>query len=460
VKLHNRTRELSALTSAWERADSGAPQLVLVTGRRRVGKSFLLGHFSGERRSVVHVATREAMPIQLRAIATEVVRVSPGSLRPSVDSWHEAFSVFGLLAQTERLLVVIDEVPYLHDVDPAWGTVVQAAWDRIAHGPPTRLMVVLTGSSRRVMETLTGGNGPLYGRASLNLRVEPITPAEVAAFLPELDDARRFEAFAATGGYPMHLNAWDPNASTARNLLELAGAPGSILFDNARLILAEEFPGGMGYERVLASIGMGRRRFSDIASDAGIRIEGPLATLEHIGLVEAERPVGSPRRAAALYRIADPYLAFWFNVLARVRGPIEMGAGNAALKSVDQAWQNHVAAEFENAARKYLVHMSSDGRLTESTVGRWWGRANRSVDVEIDAVGLYGKQCVFAAEVKWQQGPIVSRDVAALAAKANAVFGDDPNRVLVTVSRGGVDTRVDQVGHVHVSLREMMTERS
>lgn len=456
MKLLNRTQELASLTAAWKRAGTGVPQLVLVTGRRRVGKSFLLGHFAQSRRSVVHVSTREAMPIQLRRIGDSLAMLSAQSIRPSVETWHDVFAAMAAHAVDEPLLMVIDEVPYLHDVDPAWASVVQAAWDRVAHGGPTKLMVVLTGSSRRVMETLTRGSGPLYGRATLNIRVDPIAPREVAAFLPNLDATGRFEAFAATGGYPMHLNAWDPRVSTLRNLQELAGSPGSMLFDNARLILAEEFPSGMGYERVLTSIGNGRRRFGDISTDAGIRIEGPLATLEHIGIVQAERPVGAPRRAAPLYRISDPYLGYWFDVLARIRGAIEMGMGPMALKDAEPAWQGHVASVFEHLSRRHLAEMVVSGGLPESVVGRWWGRVGRT-EIELDAVGLKDGRCVLAAEVKWQKGLIVSRDVASLAAKATTVFGDEPARRFVTVSRGGVDARVNVDGHTHLTLEQMMT---
>jgi uncharacterized protein len=455
VKFRNRTEELARLNEAWDRARTGEPQLVLVTGRRRVGKSFLLGHFAAGCRSIVHVATREAMPIQLAALAQSIAALASPGVRPAIDSWHDVFSVANALAVDESLLLVLDEVPYLQDVDSAWATIAQTAWDRISHGRATKLMVVLSGSSRRVMESLTGGGGPLYGRATQNLRVNPIAPEDVGEFLPDLTATQRFEAYAATGGYPMHLNAWDQRRSTTQNLQTLAGSPGALLYDNARMILAEEFPSGVGYERVLASIGVGRRRFGEISSDAGIRIEAPLDTLEHIGLVEAERPIGSPRKTHPLYRITDPYLAFWFNVLARVRGPIEMGTGAAALRSSQAVWQGHIAATFEDASRRYLAKLVSQELLPECAIGRWWGRSGRGVDVEIDAVGLHGGACVLAAEVKWQQGRIVQRDLNALSEKASSVFGERDDRFLVSVTRGEVDARADNSG-LHVTLSDMM----
>ena len=455
MKLINRAVELRRLSEAWELASQGSPQLVLVTGRRRIGKSFLLGHFAEHRRSVVHVATREAMGQQLASIREQLNSLVVNSPELRMENWHQVFAAAAALATNEPLLFVIDEVPYLHDTDPSWGSVAQAAWDRIAHGPPTKLMIVLTGSSRRVMESLTGGGGPLYGRATVRLRIDAIAPGHVSAFLPKADATRLIEAYAATGGYPMHLTAWDDSASTHSNLVRLASAPGSLLYDNANLILAEEFPGGVGYERVLTSIGMGRRRFGEISSDAGIRIEGPLATLTHIGLVEAERPVGSPRKTRPLYRITDPYLAYWFHVLNRVRSSIELGLGEAALRQVEPLWQGHVAQVFEDIARRHLAALAANGDLDGNVIGRWWGSVEGK-QIEIDAVGLEGSDCMFACEVKWQTGPIGGHDIQALAQKANAAFGEHEDRTLVTVARGKLDRRAARPDHQHITAQDLL----
>jgi uncharacterized protein len=458
VKLYGRAQELRALSAAWDAASRGIPQLVLVTGRRRVGKSFLLGHFSAGCQSVMHVATRESMPLQLARLGEQLNALAPAGSRYAIDSWHDVFAVAAQVSQLRPLLLVIDEVPYLQDVDSAWGSILQSAWDRITINSTSNLMIVLSGSSRRVMESLTSGSGPLYGRPTLRLRVDPIPPEEISAFLPRTDPTTRFEVYAATGGYPMHLLAWDPDQSSMKNVQRLAGSPGSILYENARLILGEEFPSGVGYERILSSIGIGRRRFGDISSDAGLRIEGPLATLESIGVVEAERPVGAPRKTHPLYRIADPYLAFWFDVVSRVRTAIELGSGEAALVLNDGSWRSHVAATFEASARRFISKRSATGDLPLAEVGRWWGKVKQQ-QVEVDAVGLAGSRCEFVGEVKWQAAALTSRDLRDLKARGGIAFGEDDSRLLVTVSRGQVDKRAVVDHHRHFSIDDVMGDR-
>ena len=113
-------------------------------------------------------------------------------------SWEAALRFFAALAVDEPLAVVLDEVPYLVNSTAGFASVVQAVWDHIPEG--TKLMVVLTGSAVAMMEAMVGAGGALRGRATLTLRLGPLDPWEARAFLPRLEPAVFFEAYAATAG--------------------------------------------------------------------------------------------------------------------------------------------------------------------------------------------------------------------------------------------------------------------
>src|SRR5207249_4358470 len=150
-------------------------------------------------------------------------------------------------------------------------------WDHLPRG--TRILLVLTGSSVGVIEGILGEGGPLRGRPTWARRLEPFDLIASRRFLPRLSPERFFEAFSACGGYPLHLNAWSPSASFRSNLLRLALSPGGLLLADAEGILGEELAGAAGYARILAAVGRGRTRYSEIASEAGQRVEAPLETL-------------------------------------------------------------------------------------------------------------------------------------------------------------------------------------
>ena len=242
VGLIDREPEMASLTSAASQAAAGVPQLVVVWGRRRVGKTFLLSHFVRDQRAVFFGATQQAQGIELSRL-TDAVRRDLGEEAADLagggfSSWEAALRFFAAVAREQPLVVVLDEVPYLTASTPGFASVVQAVWDHLPAG--TQLTLVLCGSAIGMMEAMIGAGGALRGRPTLTLRLSPIEPVPARAFLGKLEPAAFLEAYAACGGYPLHLRAWDQHASCETNLLRLAGAPGGILLEDAESMLAEE----------------------------------------------------------------------------------------------------------------------------------------------------------------------------------------------------------------------------
>jgi uncharacterized protein len=421
VKLLGRDSELLRLDRAWKNA-ANAPQLVLLTGRRRVGKTALAAEFARRRRSVVLTATREAPAVQLSRFASALQTLGSAIPIPSTfENWFEAMLFAAALAVEDPLLVAIDEVPYLDEADSAFGSTIQAVFDRLLHqnAKPTKLMLLFTGSSRRVMNRLTEAGGPLFGRANLHLRLEPFAFEETSVFLSSLTAEDRFIAYCAAGGYPRHLLAWDSSATVSENLSDLL-RPGSMLYDDAPMIVNEEFPSGSGYERILLAIGRGRHSFGEIATEAALRIEGPLSTLEQVGLVEAERSIGGPKRSHPHYVITDPYLRFWFGPVARMQQSIAIG-GDPATVVRQEIWNQHLGLTFEREARRHAIRNVAKGILPVAAVGRWW-RTGRN-QAEFDVVGWIDDGPAFVGEAKWSANERVDLLARRLKLRADEVFG-------------------------------------
>lgn len=458
--LLDRAGELAALRDAWERARSGEPQLALAYGRRRVGKTFLLLHFASGKRHVFHSATRQSEGVELERL---VDSVGQGLGQDVVDrtagrfgSWEAALRFLATEARDEPLLVVLDEIPYLAESTSGFGSIVQAFWDRLGAAGHNKLMLVLTGSAIGVVEKLLDGRGPLYGRPTLRLQVEPVALQSASLFLPRLDPEQLIEAYAACGGYPLHLKTWDAAASTEQNLLALAGRPGGLLLDDAMQMLAEEFHEAPGFERVLTAIGRGRTRYGEIATDAGQRIERPIRLLEHVGLIRRETPVGAPARARPLYRIVDPYLAFWFSMLHANLGLISAGQGRVVLRRVWPRWGTHLGAVFEELCRAHASRLVEAGVFDEDLlIGRWW--ASSGEPCEIDIVGLKGNMAALIGEARWQGAPLRARDVAALREKAARAPGAPAAPVLALWGRDGLDAGLAGSGVLGFDAGDVVT---
>lgn len=455
--LLGRDQELSGLGDAWKDAQAGDPQLVVLWGRRRVGKTFLLSHFIRGKRAVFFGATQQAEGIELGRFADAVARdlgvqaldLTGGALA----SWEAALRFAAASAAEEPLAVVLDEVPYLATSTPGFASIVQVVWDHLR--PGTKLMLVLTGSAVGTIESMLGPGGALRGRPTLAKRLDPLDPVRARAFLPRLKPAPYLEAYAACGGYPLHLRSWDPKVGTDANLVRLAATPGGLLFEDALGILREELPETGGYPRILAAIGRGRTRASEIADEAAQRIEHPLDVLVRAGFVRRSVPVGAPRRARPIYEIDDPYLAFWFGVLYSDADQINAGQGRAVMKRRREQWQKHLGRTFEELARDHARRLVEAGEFPDDiVVGRWW--TTTGPPVEVDVLGLRGGRAVLLGEARWQARRLGDRDAAQLAAKATAVPRPIEDLHLVLWGRGGVEAAVTRNGVRGFALADML----
>jgi AAA+ ATPase superfamily predicted ATPase len=332
--LLNRTEETERLTAAWKAGSSGRPQLAILWGRRRVGKTFLLSHFVQGKRSVFFAATRQAEGVELRRFA-EAIRRDLGDRAGDLAAggfanWEVALRFVASLAEEAPLGIVLDEVPYLARSSPGFASIVQSVWDHLRRG--TKLLLILTGSAVGTIEEMLGPGGALRGRPALQMRLDPLDPKQARLFLRKLTPAAFCEAYAACGGYPLHLKSWDQNLSTTRNLRRLAFTAGGLLLEDAAGILSEELPEKGGYQRVLGAIGRGRTRHSEISGEAEQRVDHPLDVLIRSGFVRKDLPLGAPKGLRPTYALNDPYLAFWFRVLYAERTLIEGGQGRAVEK--------------------------------------------------------------------------------------------------------------------------------
>lgn len=458
-RLLDREGELALLEDAWGRSGAGEPQLVVVWGRRRVGKTFLLSHFVRRKRAVFFGATAQAEAVELARLAEAVGRdlgahaldLAGGGFA----SWEAALRFLAAYARDEPVAVVLDEVPYLARSTPGFPSVVQVVWDHLA--PGARVLLVLTGSAVGTIESMLGAGGALRGRPTLMLRLDPLDPLAARVFLPRLSAAAFLEAYAACGGYPLHLLQWDEAAGTEANLVRLAGTPGGILLEDAAAILREELPETGGYPRILGAIGRGRTRLSQIAAEADQRIEHPLDVLLRSGFVRRSVPVGAPRRARPLYEIADPYLAFWFGVLYSDLPQIEQGQGRAVLRRRREQWQRHLGWVFEETARAHASRLVGQGVLPEDlVVGRWW--STTGPPLEVDVLGLRSRTAVLLGEARWQQRPLGPRDLRELLAKAARIPNvvDDP--ILALWGRGGIEQELRSPGVLGFDIDDVLSE--
>lgn len=437
----NRTEELAALERLWA-APRGS--LGIVWGRRRVGKTRLLGAFSDHKRVIFYGATEQAGAAELAAFA-EAARTT---LAPhgadllalgGFPTWEGAFTYLAAQAHSEPLLVVLDEFPYLVAAEPALPSILQRFWDHA--GRRSHLKLILCGSARSAMEGLQAERAPLFGRADLTLQVGPFAPSHVGLFLRNSNAIERAIAFGVLGGMPTYLSRWDAGAGHETNLRRLFGDPSSPMIDEGELVVSSEVPEGAGYFRILHAIASGHRTSGAIRSFADIDIARQLDRLLRLGLVIREVPATEDpdRSRRSLYTIGDNFLSFWFRFVYRRRADIARGLGRQVVdRTILPDLSDHLGPRYEEMAREHVRTLAAAGDPDLDRVDRWW---NRDSSVEIDIVGSRRRRVTFAGSVTWgkRAGP---RELALLRRASEALpnRGDDVRFALVAREK------VDPVG--------------
>jgi uncharacterized protein len=440
-----RARELEALASAYV-ATGG--QLVLLYGRRRIGKTYLLQHFSEQRRTVFYQATRQAAPIELAAFSSEVAAALgpfpvPGAY--AFTGWEEALDYVVQHSGRERLVVILDEFPYLCESTPGLPSVIQRWWDR--HGRTSRIMLVLCGSAQTFMTELDAGSASLHQRFTKKIPLGPLSYREAAEFVPSLSPTNRALVYGVLGGTPLYLKEWHADRSLRDNLLTLFGDPAGLLVDSARLVLHTDLGDSTASYRALSAIANGDTRRNEILQKAKITNERVLVRLEELRLVTKRVPITEGQASRrGFFVVTDPYFRFWFRYVEPRRAAIDRGFGERLIDEVIvPELDNHMGSVFEDISRDFAAHLISDGTLQGLDVGSWWSSDGKH---EIDIVGMGRKKPTFVGTVKWRSAPLGREVYKNLADHAKALGVDESIPWLMVGRGGGEATLLQAEPHV------------
>lgn len=409
----NRTGELRQLEVWW--ADGRNRLLVNLYGRRRVGKSWLLRAFADGKPAVVLVAEQIAEGAQLARFAAALEPYV--GVRPDLPDVPALFRVLYELGREQKVLVAIDEFPYLLPVRPAARqallTAIQAQLEDLTAWSQTKLM--LCGSHVAQMEGLLGERSPLRGRMQA-LSVRSLRFDEARPFLSGLDAVTQIERYGVAGGMPRYLTDLatpeDLRTLVCRHVLDRHSA----LYNEPRELLEQELQQPSVYFSILEALAGGDKGLGEIGG--ALRMTGPevsryLDTLREFRIVERRLPITAPSTARrGNYHLRDPFFRFWFRFNFPFQGSLDAGLPPEALYDDEIApfLNDHVAGVLEELARQWLLRNHG---TTATQVGGWWGLAARRLRTsgersseEIDVVGLKRNRVTLVGECKWTTGPL------------------------------------------------------
>ena len=444
MKFLGRKNELQLLEREFGRSST----LVVVYGRRRVGKTRLIKQFLRGKRSLYFLASQESEAMNLRRFAELVARFvgMPALAQASYDDWRPLFQLVADHEPDEPKVVVIDELPYLVEGNAALPSVLQYVCDETLSASNT--MLVLCGSSARMMEdSVLSKSSPLYGRSSLQLRLRPLSFAEFQEGFGRLPFDDQLRIYTVAGGVPKYLEFFDGAEfveAVERNVLSSSG----FLYNEPRFLLAQDTRNPITHYSIMRAIAYGNHKPSEIASAIGRpqnEVSPYLRALVSLGYIRKEVPATEKhpdKSKSGLYVMNDNLLRFWFTYVLPFEGDLEMSNMAPSRRALRKSFESRLVATcFEEVSREALATACLEGAIPfePNRVGRWWNR-NGSVEVDVCATQSEGNalllgECKCHATARFSQ-----REYAALIEKSlSTAFANYDVSGLCLFSKTGFD---------------------
>ena len=394
----NRKAEIEWLTSHLSRAER---QLLVVYGRRRVGKTTLVTSALEEMgiESVYYLCDERGSRHNARRFAAQCADTFDDII-PDIEDFTEAFRY--LTARVDGPCVVaLDEFSYLVDQDDAIPSVFQTVVDDVLAG--TDVSLVLLGSSISMMkEGVLSYESPLYGRRTGQWELAPLSFGDVRAFFSDDNLETQIQIYSVLGGVPAYLEQFDPDRTLFENIEQAILSKGEFLYEEPEFLLRQELREPATYMAILEAIAGGATRVTEIANEIGrdaSSLSRYLQNLTQLAILEREHPVTAPD-GRGLYRLTDDFLRFWFRYVAPNRGTLEQGHTAPVRAAIAETLPTHTSRTFETVCQQAV--RTSAFPVSCSRVGRWWYGGE-----EIDVVGIdRDTNTLLLGECKWTTAPV------------------------------------------------------
>jgi uncharacterized protein len=396
----NRVMELKFLE---ERYKSGVAELLILYGRRRIGKTELVLNFCGNKDYFYFMGRLESREDTLKRFNNLIVeKFSDSYLLNNPLSNIE--SVFDYLVEksNKRLILVFDEFPFLVDRFPEIISILQDKWD--FKFKKSKAMFILLGSSVGMMEKYAlDYKSPLYGRRTGQWKLDKFNISHLKDFFPKYSQEELIYVYSSIDSIPGYLNIFDKNKSALENINTKVLSKGEFLYEEVEILLREELRDPSNYMSILSSVAGGLNTFNEISQKTSLdksMLSKYLGVLENLNVIGREMPITESSKSKlksknSVYVIKDNFYDFWFKFVYLNKQEIEKGAENVFDK-IKRDFGQYVSFKFENYCKEFLENQFYK---KYNSFGKWWHK-----DIEIDILALNEeKKSILFGECKWQE---------------------------------------------------------
>ena len=395
-----RERELASLKEFYDKDGIG---MTVIYGRRRIGKSTLITEFVKDKKTIFYTATKVGKNRNLELFSKQVVDLlMPGLVDVCFNTTEAVFDFIDKNIGDEKVVLVIDELPYWAERDDALLSILQKYIDTVWNDK--NLKIILCGSALSFMEKkVLSEKSPLFGRRDSQIKLDAFNYLDAAKFVPDYSNEDKAVCYGITGGVAKYLSMIDPEKSIDENIVRLFFRTDGYLYDETRNLLTQEFSDISIVNNIVEQIASGENTLNIIAGKIGEKEQTVLYSLDkliNVGLVEKKKCITDEKnKKKTQYVLKDYMFKFWYEFIPKATSVIEMGQGEVYYhKIVKPVLHSFMGSVFEEMCRYYTLKQGIAGQYGcfITTVGAWWGVENikdkngdtRTQSADIDVVAL------------------------------------------------------------------------
>lgn len=415
----DRELEMETLQNEYERDGSA---LVVLYGRRRVGKTTLISEFIKDKKTLFFLASEEAETQNRNAFKEKVAEFIDSDLLRSADikNWDILFTSIMDTPFESKPVIVLDEFQYLGKANPAFPSIFQRIWEEILKDKS--VMVILCGSLISMMESQTLAYGsPLYGRRTAQIRLKQIPFGYYHKFFPNKRRKELIEMYAVTGGVPKYIELFSESNDIYSAIQKCVLNRSGYLYDEPHFLLQQEVSEVGSYFSIIKAIAAGNSKLSAISSileTKATSLSKYLKTLIDLDILEREVPITeeNPEKSKkGLYKIKDNYLRFWFAFVYPNMSFIESGHSRIVMNKIKKSLvKNHIAFVYEDVCKERMWELNAEDAwpFNFTKIGRFWDSKD---EIDIVALDPEGKNLILGECKYWSEpvGVSVLRDLEA-----------------------------------------------
>ena len=435
-----REKELAVLQETYNKPGF---QMTVIYGRRRVGKSRLITEFIKDKRASYYVASKTSLEDNVRKWGRQFIEdTAPDLAGVEFNDLENFFRFVGNLCRDERLILALDEIPYIAESDTSFLSRFQVAIDTVL--VTKNVYLIISGSAISFMEKeILSEKSPIFGRRTNQIFLQPFDYLDSAKFVPHYSAEEKAIVYGVTGGVAKYLTLFDDSLSLDRNLIWHYFDTSGYLYEEPHNLLMQEFRTVNTYNSVIEACAGGANKvneLSDKTHESTATLSYVLKNLMTIGVMSKVYAITNEKNKKKVsYEITDGMYRFWYRFVPRAKAAIEMGRGELYYnKYVKDKLHEYMGEIFEYICRHYVLLKGLDGELNclVTNTGKWWGPGHDRKPTDIDVVGIdtISNQAILG-ECKFKNEPIDKAVYDALMAR-----------------RGLIDKKYEEVQYLFFSL--------